>query len=186
MGNFAYFDYENIRIEGRRFGAHFELHGVPPSYRPQTETDSSDLAQLRHLYKVDIRALREIAGGPEPKKAVLFASRRPTDESSWGFAERAGYELNLRDRNGRNREKGVDTSISLTILSDSLTFMDPDRDEITLVSGDADFATLPEFLPSGLPFHVLSWNHAAAEKLKSVATTFTALDKWWTTLVYRG
>lgn len=66
------------------------------------------------------------------------------------------------DRNIRNKEKKVDTSISTDISCDSYELMKPEGDEITLVAGDSDY--VPTL-----------WNHAARE-LRDVCTQFVTLN----------
>lgn len=83
----------------------------------------------------------------------------------------------LHDRSARNREKKIDTSIVTDIVADSYELMDPARDEITLVAGDADYVPTAERMTKrGLSFHVVFWDHAARE-LRKVATSFTSLNR---------
>ena len=82
----------------------------------------------------------------------------------------------IHDRNPRNREKKVDTSIAAEIVSDSYERMDVTRDEVTLVAGDSDFVPTVEKLRSrGFTFTVMFWQHASRE-LREAASSFVALD----------
>lgn len=40
------------------------------------------------------------------KRVALFGSRPPPNDSIWRYAETAGFELHLEDRNYANKEKG--------------------------------------------------------------------------------
>jgi uncharacterized LabA/DUF88 family protein len=51
-------------------------------------------------------------------------------------------------------------------------------DEVTLVSGDADYVpTIETSKKHGIPIHIVFWKHASRE-IKEVATSFTDLDQW--------
>lgn len=92
-------------------------------------------------WKMDFGRLFEFAGGDssEVGRAVLYGSRPPPNDALWELAKRKGFEPIIYDRNENNREKKVDTSIATDITADSFELMDPKRDEITLVAGDADY-----------------------------------------------
>ena len=72
----------------------------------------------------------------------------------------------------------IDTSIATTIVADSYERMKSDRDEVTLVAGDADYVpTVEQLVGRGFKFHVVFWNHAARE-LKEAASQFTSLNPY--------
>ena len=82
----------------------------------------------------------------------------------------------MYDRNIRNKEKKVDTSIATDIVADSYERMNPDSDEITLVAGDSDYVpTVEKMRARGFEFYVVFWSHAARE-LKEVCTQFVSLN----------
>jgi uncharacterized LabA/DUF88 family protein len=63
------------------------------------------------------------------------------------------------------------------MIEDSYEILQP-GDEITLVSGDADYVPAIEKLKKrGISVHVVFWKHASRE-LRDVATTFTELDAY--------
>jgi uncharacterized LabA/DUF88 family protein len=109
---------------------------------------------------------------------MLFGSRPPPDDSLWGAAKRKGFEPVVYDRNIANKEKKIDTDIVATMMEDSFTLVDPKTDEITLVSGDADYVPAIEKLKNrDIVVHVVFWSHAARE-LKEVASKFIDLDPY--------
>jgi uncharacterized LabA/DUF88 family protein len=133
-----------------------------------------------HAWKIDFGKLYEFAGGTasEVGRAVLFGSRPPPNDSLWRVAESKGFEVVVYDRNIRNREKKIDTSIATAITSDSYRLMDANQDEITLVAGDADYVPVVEDARErGFAFYVVFWNHASNE-LKQACTKFVALDDY--------
>ena len=63
-----------------------------------------------------------------------------------------------------------------TMIEDSYEILEIGKDEVTLVSGDADYLPAIEKLKKrGIPVHVVFWNHASRD-LKEVATKFVNLD----------
>lgn len=129
--------------------------------------------------EVGLRKVFYFAGGDkaEVRKAVLFGSRPPQNESVWEAARRNGFEVITYDRNAASHEKKIDTDIVATIIEDSYEALKPGG-EITLVSGDADYVPEIEKLKKrGVSAHVVFWKHASRE-LKEIATTFTELDPY--------
>ena len=75
-------------------------------------------------------------------------------------------------------EKKIDTDIVATMMEDSYEILKIGEDEITLVSGDADYVPAIEKLKKrGIQVHVVFWNHASRE-LKEIATKFVSLDAY--------
>jgi uncharacterized LabA/DUF88 family protein len=102
------------------------------------------------------------------------------------MARSRGFEPIVYDRNSRDREKGVDDSISTEMMADSYERMKADSDEITLVAGDADYVpTIENVRKRGFVVNVMFWDHAARD-LRDAATKsfpmnphlgFLALDR---------
>ena len=110
------------------------------------------------------------------KRAALFGSRPPKNDSLWTAAERNGFDVIVYDRNVAGREKKIDTDVVATMMEDSYEILKVGEDEITLVSGDADYVPAIEKLKRrGIPVHVVFWAHASRE-LKDSATKFVSLD----------
>ena len=172
MANFLYIDNSNVWIEGMHVAAVEE--GLAPDI--WTAHDRRITARWR----VDFGRLFEFAGGQtsDVGRAVLYGSKPPPNDSLWDAARHRGFEVVVFDRNVANKEKKVDTQIVTDIVSDSFELMDPERDEITLVAGDADFVpTVERLRKRGFPFHVAFWDQAARE-LKETCTKFISLDPY--------
>ncbi|HBO5663972.1 TPA: NYN domain-containing protein [Pseudomonas aeruginosa] len=172
VANLVYVDNSNVWIEGMHVAA-FQ-NGMAPSVWDAVQNRICD-----HGWKIDFGKLFDFAGGDRAnvRKAALFGSRPPQNDSVWGAARRNGFDVTTYDRNVANNEKKIDTDIVATMIEDSFVILQP-GDEITLVSGDADYVPAIDKLKArGIPVHVVFWKHAARE-LKQVATSFTELDPY--------
>ncbi len=167
VANYLYVDNSNVWIEGMHVSA--VRRGLAPdifSAQQEKITDPS--------WRIDFGKLYELAGGEasEVGRAVLFGSKPPPNDSLWAVARRKGFEVIVYERNIRNREKMVDTSISTELVSDSYERMNASSDEITLVAGDADYVpTVERVRRRGFVFNVIFWTHAARE-LREVVHSF--------------
>ncbi|HEY2093380.1 MAG TPA: NYN domain-containing protein [Thermoanaerobaculia bacterium] len=173
MANLLYVDNSNVWIEGMHVAA--VKHGLAPNIR---EAQSARICDNR--WKIDFGKLFEFAGGDrsEVKKATLFGSRPPPNDSLWDTAKRKGFEVVVYDRSVANREKKIDTDIVATMIEDTFTILDPKTDEMTLVAGDSDYVpAIEKIRKREITFHVVFWNHAARE-LREAATKFIALDPY--------
>jgi uncharacterized LabA/DUF88 family protein len=134
MANFVYVDNSNVWIEGMHVSA--VASGLAPDVWTAQQHKICD-----YTWKVDFGRLYEFACGDASGvgKARLYGSRPPANDSLWTMAKSKGFEVVVHDRNVANREKKIDTSIVADMLADSYDLMKPGPDEITLVSGDADF-----------------------------------------------
>lgn len=176
MANLLYVDNSNVWIEGMHVAAY--VNGLSPDVWSAVKNNLCD-----YNWKLDFGKLFSFAGGDkkEVRKAALFGSRPPKNDSLWDAAKRNGFEVITYDRNVTNHEKKIDTDITATMIEDSYEILQP-GDEVTLVSGDSDYVPAIEKLKRrGIPVHVVFWAHASRE-LKEVATTFTPLDQWLTHL----
>ena len=172
MANYLYVDNSNVWIEGMHVSA--VQSGHAPDIWTALENKICD-----YSYKMDFGRLFEFAGGArvEVGRAVLFGSRPPKNDSLWSSAKARGFEVIVHDRNVKNREKKIDTSIVTEMVSDSFQHMNPKRDEITLVAGDADYVpTIESLRKRGFTMDVVFWDHASAE-LKRSASRFVSLKK---------
>lgn len=172
MANLLYVDNSNVWIEGMHVAAY--ANGLAPDVWSAVKNRICDLS-----WKLDFGKLFHFAGGDKSdvRKAALFGSRPPQNDSVWEAARRNGFEVITYDRNVANHEKKIDTDIVATMIEDSYEILKP-GDEITLVSGDADYVPAVEKLKKrGISVHVVFWKHASRE-LKEIATTFTELDPY--------
>ena len=132
-----------------------------------------------HSWKLDFGKLFSFAGGDkkEVRKAALFSSKPPKNDSLQAAAERNGFEVITYDRNIVNAEKKIDTDIVATMIEDSYEVLQA-GDEVTLVSGDSDYVPAIEKLKRrGIPVHIVFWKQASRE-IKEAATSFIELDQW--------
>jgi hypothetical protein len=171
MANLLYVDNSNVWIEGMHVAA-VESGMAPDIWSAQTNKicDAS--------WKLDFGRLFHFAGGEreDVKRAVLFGSRPPPNDSLWDAAKRKGFEVVVYDRNVKNREKKIDTDIVATMVQDSYELLDPKNDEMTLVAGDADYVPMIEKLRArGVNVHVVFWDHASRE-IREAATKFISLN----------
>ena len=147
----------------------------------QGSNDASSRNIVDYDWKYDFGKLLEIVAGPKNnlKRAVLYGSRPPQNDSLWQAAQQCGFETIIMDRNVQNREKKIDVSIGVTITEDSFTrIQDKNEDEMILIAGDSDYVPVVEaVIRRGIQFTVCFWEHASDE-LKNVATNFIALDPY--------
>lgn len=175
MADYIYVDNSNLYIEGRRVAA--VQHGLAPTIREALV----DPGVFDHGYTISFGRLYDFLVGKDIsnlKRAALFGSRPPPNDSIWAIAERVGFELHLEDRNARNKEKKIDTGIATLLTKDAYKHGDPEKDTFVLVSGDADYVpTVKELKKDGYKVEVVFWNHAARE-LREEASKFIALDDY--------
>jgi uncharacterized LabA/DUF88 family protein len=172
VSNLLYVDNSNVWIEGMHVAA--AKHGLAPDVWSAIQQRICD-----YKWTIDFGRLFEFAGGEkgEVRKAALFGSRPPKNDSLWTAAEKNGFEVIVYDRNVVDREKKIDTDIVATMIEDSYEIYKA-GDEFTLVAGDADYVPAIEKLQKrGIPVHVVFWGHAARE-LKEVATKFVDLNPY--------
>ena len=172
MANLLYVDNSNVWIEGMHVAAY--QNGLAPDVWTAVQNNICD-----YNWKLDFGKLFQFAGGEkyEVKKAALFGSKPPKNDSLWEAARRKGFEVITYDRNVVNHEKKIDTDVVATMIEDSYELFDIATDEITLVAGDADYVPAIEKLKKrGIPVHVVFWKHASRE-LKESATKFVELDQ---------
>ena len=173
MPNLLYVDNSNVWIEGMHVAA--VAKGIAPDVWTAVKNKICD-----YDWKIDFGKLFAFAGGdkPEVKRAALFGSRPPKNDSLWDAAKRQGFDVVVYDRNIVDKEKKIDTDIVANIVADSYEILDPSKDEITLVAGDADYVPAIQVLKKrDIQFHVVFWNHAARE-LKEACTKFISLDPY--------
>lgn len=172
MADYIYIDNSNLYIEGRRVSA------VQQGLAVNIQEAMRD-GILDHGYTISFGKLHEFLTGEDLAKirrAALFGSRPPPNDSIWKHAERAGFELHLEDRNYANKEKKIDTGIATLLTKDAYKHGKPADDLFVLVAGDKDYVpTINELREDGYQVEVVFWSHAAKE-LKDAATRFISLD----------
>lgn len=176
--DYIYVDNSNLYIEGRRVSA--VAQGIAANIR-----EAMDYGILDHGYTISFGRLHEFLTGQDLsriKRAALFGSRPPPNDSIWQYAQKAGFELHLEDRNVKNKEKKIDTGIATLLTKDAYKHGNPKEDTFVLVAGDADYVpTITELKADGYTVEVVFWSHAASE-LRKVASKFISLDGYLDTL----
>ena len=170
MARYVYVDNSNVWIEGMRVSA--VENGLAFDIYDAIDRNVTD----RWTY--DFGKLLGIVGGQRNglRKAVLFGSRPPQNDSLWEAARQGGFEVVVDDRNAQNREKKIDTGIAVQMVEDSYELIDKETDEMILVAGDRDY--VPALLSigrRGIHAVVYFWDHAARE-LKDAAAEFVSLN----------
>jgi uncharacterized LabA/DUF88 family protein len=170
--HYVYVDNSNLFIEARRVSA--VASGLAPSI-----VEAMNAGILDHGYTMSFGKLYELLTGNDVarvKRAVLFGSRPPSNDSIWRHAEAAGFELRLEDRSRANHEKKIDTAIATLMTKDAYKDGDPNEDLFVLVAGDKDYVpTVKELAADGYKVEVVFWNHAGRE-LREAASRFISLD----------
>lgn len=179
MANLVYIDNSNLWIEGMHVSA----------VKKRMAVDIWD-AQENHIcdreWSYDFGKMLFFAGGEKIniKKARLFGSRPPQNDTLWQLAERNGFEVVVYDRNIRNKEKKVDTDIATTIMEDSYEIVIPGQDEIVLCAGDTDYVpVIDKLVKRKIRTVVCFWNHASRE-IKEACDQFIDLNPYLEHLKY--
>lgn len=173
MANLLYVDNSNVWIEGMHVSA--VEKGLAPDVWAAAQNKICD-----YDWQLDFGKLFGFAGGDasDVKKAMLFGSRPPKNDSLWVAAERKGFEVVVYDRNKAGKEKKIDTDIVACMIEDSYEVLVVGEDEVTLVSGDADYVPAIEKLKRRkISVNVVFWDHAARE-LKDAANKFVSLNEY--------
>lgn len=172
MADYIYVDNSNLYIEGRRVSA-VAQRLVSDIYEAMNE------GVFDHGYTISFGKLHEFLCGVDKRtirRAALFGSRPPPNDGIWAYAERAGFELHLEDRNVRNKEKKIDTGIATLLTKDAYKHGKPSQDVFVLVAGDSDYVpTVNELKADGYFVEVVFWDHAAKE-LRDAASRFVGLN----------
>ncbi len=95
MAEFLYVDNSNVFIEGKRVSA--VKQGIALSIE-----DAIQYRVLDSNYRMDFGRLHDLIAGNDPsqiKRAVLFGSRPPKNDSLWEMARKNGFETVIEDRN---------------------------------------------------------------------------------------
>ena len=178
MSELVYVDNSNVFIEGKRVSA-VQKHMAPNVW------DAASNNIFDNAYLIDFGKLHDFVAGNDPtkiKRAMLFGSRPPPNDSLWRMAERAGFEVVVEDRNVANKEKKIDTGLVAAMTKDAYTIADRETDTITLVAGDSDYVpAVRQMVEDNFAVDVVFWGHASNE-LKRVCTNFISLDEHLNTI----
>jgi uncharacterized LabA/DUF88 family protein len=174
MAEFVYVDNSNVFIEGQRVSA--VNKGMAMNIY-----DAMNDKILDYSYRLDFGKLHSFVAGEDQskiKRAMLFGSRPPQNDSLWKIAESKGFEPVIEDRNIRNKEKKIDTGIVAAMTKDAYTQVDKSVDTITLVAGDGDFVpAVCQLVQDGYNVEIVFWGHASGE-LQEAGSKFVCLDQY--------
>ena len=167
----VYVDIPNVVLVGGHVAA--VAKGLAPSVEVANTYNVFDL-----LWRLDLRALvSRIAWcrGRRATRIVAFGSSSGRDVGFRLAVQQAGMEAVIEPRKPGHREKAVDVSLAMEALHDVESCMTP-GDEITLVTGDADYVPLVRRVRErGIAARLVFWS-SAARALKEVASEFVCLD----------
>ena len=162
MKSLVYVDNSNVWIEG--------MHVSAVKRGMATNVIVAQRDKICDGWKIDFGKLLGFAGGEKPtiKRAVLFGSRPPANDSLWSSAKKQGFEVIVYDRNVSNREKKIDTDIVANMMEDSFSIARAGEDEMVLVAGDKDYVpAIEKIRKRKISVIVCFWDHAAIELQKS-------------------
>lgn len=170
-----YLDNSNIWIEGKRVSA-AQKGGLPT--KKQKSLDDSYRLDFGHLieivcgYKVDLG------------KLMFYGSEPPPTDSVWRAAKTHGFQNKIFQRSKHNKEKMVDTQLTVDLITDIHTIFRPESDAIVIVAGDADYVpAIRTARDKGYFVKVAFWNHASGD-IKKAASEFVNLDSHFNQLAY--
>ena len=174
MNKYVYVDNSNVWIEGKRVAA----------VEQDMAFDIWDAHQRNIMapdWCYDFGKLLTLVGGMRNglKKAVLFGSRPPQNDSLWTAAKLSGFEVSIEDRNAQNREKKIDTGVVAAMMGDAMEALlnkQAAETELVLVAGDGDYVPAVKRLQQfRFKVTVCFWDHASRE-LQDAASEFVSLN----------
>lgn len=174
MDHNLYLDNSNIFIEGQRVLAARNSGGRL----------SKDLAKD---YRLDFGKLIEITCGFDADlgKLMFYGSEPPPTDSVWQAAKQYGFQNKIFQRSKHNKEKMVDTQLTVDLMKDIYTNLAPDSDRIIIVAGDADYVPAIEAARErGFYVKVAFWQHASAA-IKKAGSEFMSLNGHLADLTHR-
>ena len=172
MAYFIFVDNSNVWIEGKIASAVAIGWAKNPieAHRLKIEDKSWRLDFGKLLRCVTNDNIADI------KKAMLFGSKPPHNDSLWRAMANAQFEVVALDRNVAGKEKAIDTGI-ISKIDKALYKEATVGDIFILVMGDKDFIPALEAIrEEGCSSIVAFWNNASGE-LVSEADSFIDLTQ---------
>lgn len=159
MAYYVFVDNSNVWIEGKIASA------VAKGYASNT-VDAHQRGIKDSSWRIDFgKLLNCVTQGDAAgiKRAVLFGSKPPHNDSLWNAIKAAQFEVNALDRNVAGKEKAVDTGIVCEITK-SLYTESAEGDVFVLVMGDKDFVPALESIRAYKRTAIVAfWDNASGE-----------------------
>lgn len=169
---FVFVDNSNVWIEGKRASA--VQKGSVTSMQEAHDRNIEDSS-----WRIDFgRLLNLITGGHTEfvKKAVLFGSKPPQNDTLWRAAQSANFEVKINERNAANKEKNVDTSMAVAAIA-CLYKEAKIGDVFVFVTGDGDFSSaITQIKSEKNQIKIAFWENAS-KTIKEQADEFINLSK---------
>lgn len=179
MSYFVFVDNSNVWIEGKIASAVAKgwAKNSVAAHMQKIEDKSWRIDFGKLLNCVTYGNIQDI------KKAVLFGSKPPHNDSLWNAMAHAQFEVVALDRNVAGKEKAVDTGI-IARIDKALYKQASAGDTFVLVMGDKDFILALEAIREENCSSVVAfWDNASAE-LISEADCFIDLTPKITEISY--
>lgn len=107
---------------------------------------------------------------------MFYGSEPPPTDSVWQAAKQHGFQNKIFQRSVHNKEKMVDTQLTVDLVKDVYTRLDPATDRIIIIAGDADFVpAIQAARERGFHVKVAFWQHAS-RAIKDAASEFMSLN----------
>lgn len=159
MAYFVFVDNSNIWIEGKYASA------VSKGWAKNTFEAHQNGAEDKS-WRIDFgKLLNYVTDGniADVKRAVLYGSKPPHNDSLWDAMRNAQFEVSDLDRNSANKEKAVDTGIVQNIAR-CLYLEAKENDIFVLVMGDKDFIhSVQAIREQKCVARVAFWDNASGE-----------------------
>lgn len=159
MSYFIFVDNSNVWIEGKIASAVHKgwVKNTVEAHAKKIEDPS---------WRIDFGKLLDCVthnNKNEIKKAVLFGSKPPHNDSLWKAMSKAQYEVVSLNRNVADKEKAIDTGIVSRI--DKYLYKEAKEGDIfVLIMGDKDFVPSLENIREEKCVSVVAfWDNASAE-----------------------
>jgi hypothetical protein len=166
---FVYIDNSNLLVEGRRLSA-------VKKRMVQNIHEAHQTNKIDTNYFLDYISLHRFfaLGG----RVERISSYGVLDQVHHQDMLDAGFNVYSGTKSFSGHEKGVDVALATDMVADGLSMLDPERDNLILVSGDADYVPAVQRLKgAGLHVQVVFWSHGSI-RLINEASEFTPLDDW--------
>ena len=159
MGYYVFVDNSNLWIEGKYASA--VRKGMAPDIHTAHEKKICD-----NSWKIDFEKLLSYAVDGDLKniKEAVIVGSKPTQKNSlWKSMEVAGFTVETEQRNKSNKEKKIDTGISIKI-SRRLHREADDGDVFVLFLGDSDYVPIvKEIIEDGKKAKIIFWDNISSE-----------------------